>query len=357
MKTLQLLFLFGIMLLTNASCDQDIAEDGTKRGRLDYAGILQKEGKEFAVFVYSRMETVESADQSTGYFYYWMTYTLDAKTGKTIHSTEYYIGDYSGNYLGCSNNYAFFAAANELYAIDLHADNKTIKPSTLKQLIGAKNSDFKQKIANLEVDTYRNLRVLTTDGDLYLINPSTLKGELIKEGLNLQPEYVLFGNQTFYGTTQLIGNATLGFVLSDTTTLLMNSYDPTNTHKQYLYKASHPSRDNYVEMMRNFEVQKTDSTCFLEGNILGLNDSVVVVVYQTALGNKGIEKIGAYNLRNHQFSWTKPVKSLYKSATDNPSYNLQWSPDGNSFFIGEVNNEYTPYSFVDARTGKIRWKF
>jgi len=357
MKTLLPFFLCVLLLQLASSCSQDLAEDGTKRGTLNYAGILQNKGKEVAVFVYSRMETVESSEQSTGYFYYWITYTIDAKTGKMIHTTEYYIGDYSGNYVGCSDNYAFFTAANELYAIDLLKDNKTLKPAALKQLIGTKNPVFKQRIATLEVDTYRNLRVLTTDGDIYLINPTTLKGTLIQDGLNLESEYILYGNQAFYGTTQLIGNATLGFVLSDTTTLLMNSYDPNNTHKQYLYKASHPSRANYLEMMRHFEVQKTDSNFFLEGNIIGLKDSIVLLVYQSALGNTGVKKIGAYDLRNHQFSWTKPVKSLYTSRTGNLNYNLQWSPDGNSFFIGEVNNEYTPYSFVDARTGKIQWKF
>jgi hypothetical protein len=357
MKTLQLLFLLGFILLNISSCEQDLAEDGTKRGKVEFTGIIKKRGKEFAVFIYSRIEKIEAQEQSTSYYYYWISYTLDVKTGKTVHSTEYYIGDFSGNYLGCSNNYAFFKASNELYAIDLHVDNKTLKQSALIKLIGANNPVLKQKIATLEVDTYRNLRVLTTEGDLYLINPSTLKGELIKDCLNLQAEYVLYSNQTFYGTTQLIGNATLGFVLSDTTTLLMNSCNPTNSHKQYIYKASHPSRDNYSEMMSKFKLQKIDSNFFLEGNILSLKDSIAVVVYQTALGKKGKKKIGAYNIHNHQFNWEKLVESLYKSADNNRNFNLQWSPDGNSFFIGEVTNEYSPYSFVDTRTGKILWEF
>ena len=44
-----LLSLFGLH-----ACSEDIADDGTERGILRYSGSIEKNGKEFYVFVYAR---------------------------------------------------------------------------------------------------------------------------------------------------------------------------------------------------------------------------------------------------------------------------------------------------------------
>ncbi|MDH4473823.1 MAG: hypothetical protein QE487_14555 [Fluviicola sp.] len=357
MKQLLRFSLFLLVVLSGSSCSEDLAEDGTKRGVINYVGKSKHNGKNYAVFVYSRMETIESADQSTGYFYYWLTYTLDAKTGKQVYSTEYEIGDYSGAFIGVSDQYAFFSAKDEVYAIDLYANNKIVKPVALKALIRSKNQQIKQSIARIEVDAYRNLRVITSSGDLYLLNRTTLKGKLIEDSLKTDPAYQLSFIENFYGNTQLIGNSSLGFVLSDTTTLLLESFNPSNSYQAFLHKASHPSRQNYVEMMRNMQYEKLDSAVFLQGNILGLSDNGLTLTYLNALGSSGKEYIGLYQLDKHAFRWSKPVQSLYDPVENSNTYTLSWNPDGTSFFIGAASNNYTPFSLVDAKTGKVKWKF
>lgn len=361
MKQLLRFGLFLLVGLSGSSCVQDftenLAEDGSKRGVLNYVGNNKHSGKDYAVFVYSRMETIESAEQSTGYFYYWLTYTLDAKTGKKIYSTEYQIGDFSGTFMGVSDQYAFFSAKEEFYAIDLFSNNKIVKPNALKALIRSKNPQINQPIARIEVDAFSNLRVITSNGDLYLLNRATLKGKLIEESLKTDPDYQLSFVKNFYGTTQLIGNSTLGFVLSDTTTLLLESSNPSNSYQSFLYKASHPSRQNYLEMRRNMRYEKLDSSVFLRGNLIGLNDDGLTISYFNSLGTSGSEQIGLYQLEKHSFRWSKPVQSLYDPVENSGSYTLSWSPDGESFFIGAVSNNYTPVSLVDARTGEVKWKF
>jgi hypothetical protein len=357
MKQLLRFSLFLLVFISASSCSEDLAEDGTKRGVLNYVGNSKHNGKNYAVFVYSRMETIESAEQSTGYFYYWLTFTLDAETGKKIYSTDYEIGDYSGAFIGLSDQYAFFSAKNEVYAIDLFSNNKIVKPEALKALIHSKNLQIKQSIASIEVDAYRNLRVLTSAGDLYLLNRTTLKGKLIEESLKTDPAYQLSSIENFYGNTQLIGNSTLGFVLSDTTTLLIESFNPSNSYQSFLYKARHPSRQNYVEMLRNMRYEKLDSSVFLQGNIIGLSDNGLMLTYLNSLGASGSEQIGLYQLDKHAFSWSKPVQSLYDPVENSNTYTLSWNADGVSFFIGAVSNNYTPFSLVDAKTGKVKWKF
>lgn len=357
MKLLLWLFAVLIILLTSSSCSEDIAEDGTKRGRLFYVGNVAKNGKEYTVFVYNRSETIESSDQSSSTFWYWLTYTIDAKTGKKIHQTEFDVDEESGSFMGVSDKYAFFSRPDGFSAIDLHKDNKVIEPKALKKRIGSRTPSLKGKIAYLETDGYYNLRVITKAGDIYLINPTTLKGKMIADGLGLKPEYQLKNTLPDYGNSTLINGRIHGYIIDDTTTLAMEAYDPANTHKYYLYTLHHPSRENFYEMVSKMTHEKSDSTVFLEGRIMGLNKSLATVEYASALGNTGVTKLGGYDLKKCRFIWSKPALSLYDHTDNKVYYTLYWNADGNSFFIFSQENGYTPVSLVNAATGKIIWKF
>ncbi len=354
----QLLLLSALFcLLFTTSCDEDIAEDGTKRGKLFYVGNVKEKGKEYTVFVYNRYETIESADQSSATFWYWLTYTVDAKTGKIVHQTEYDVDENSGSFLGVSDNYAFFLREDGVSAINLHKDNSIIDPEALKKRIGNKTPQLKGNIAYMEVDGYNTVRVTTEKGDIFLLNPTTLKGRLISDGLNLNPEFQLKLKLVDYGNSTLINGRIHGYITNDTTTLALESYDENNTHKRYLYTLHHSSRENFYEMMKSMTQTKADSTVFLEGDMLGLNDSIVTVEYMSALGNSGVKKIGAYSLTKRKFLWSKPAKSLYEYSEMGNYYELYWTEDGNSFFIYSQENAYKPVSLVNAKTGKIIWKF
>lgn len=347
-----------LLLFTGvASCSESVAEDGSKRGTLSFTGSVTHKNKEYFVFVYNRMEAIESADQSTGYAYYWITYTLDGATGKTVHHTQYETDGSSGNFMGACHRYAFFSADNELYAIDLHADDHTLKPDALKARIASKNPALKGNIASLEIDSYRNLRVLTTTGDLYVLHLSDLEAHLITDDLKNDPAYQLHYMKFLDGEVRMIGNANSGFALTDTTTLILNSYDPSNTHKRFLYLGTHSEPGNYLEMVRGLQLTKTDSIFFLDGSPIGVNDSLVTMTFLTALGTTGTKMIGTYHWKQHRFLWSKPASSLYTPVENSSGYTISWSQDGKSFFIGALTNDYAPFSLVDAATGKIRWKF
>lgn len=351
---------FGLLLfvfLSSSSCDDDLAADGTKRGKLYYVGNVEENGKEYTVFVYNRMETIESSEQSSSTFWYWLTYTVDSKTGKIVHQTEYYVGENSGSFMGVSDKYAFFIRLNGVSAIDLHKDNTVIEPEVLKKRIGSATPPLKGNIANLETDGYYNLRAITKQGDIYLLNPTTLKGQLISDELSLQPEYQLKNTLPDYGNSTLINGRIHGYIVDDTTTIALEALDPANTHKHYLYTLHHPSRENFYEMIRGMTYEKSDSTLFLDASMTGYKDSVVTVEYLSALGSTGVKKIGAYNLKTRRFIWSKPAASLYDHTGEGDYHTLFWNSDGNSFFIYSQEYGYTPVSLVDAKTGKINWKF
>ncbi len=356
MKQLRWFSILLFAFVAISSCSDDVADDGTKRGNLFFVGNVEKNGKEYTVFVYNRAETIESSEQSSGTFYYWLTYTVDTKTGKMVHQTEFYVDENSGELMGVSNKYAFFLRLNGVSAIDLHSDHQIIEPEALKQRIGNATPALKGKIAYLETKE-GNLRAVTTQGDLYLLNPTTLKGKPISDELKTQPEYLLKNTLPDYGNSVLINGRIPGYIVDDTTTIAMEALDPENTHKYYLYTLHHPSRENFYEMIKGMTHTKSDSTLFLDGNIMGLNDSVALVEYSSALGSSGVKKIGAYDLKKKRFNWSKPVMSLYDHSETAVYHTLFWNTDGNSFFIYSQENGYTPVSLVNAKTGKIIWKF
>ncbi|ASS49216.1 MAG: hypothetical protein A3D31_04190 [Candidatus Fluviicola riflensis] len=357
MKQLRWFGLFLFVLFAGSSCDDDVAADGTKRGRLFYVGNVEKNNKEYTVFVYNRYETIESSEQSSSTFWYWLTYTVDTKTGKTVHQTEFYVDENSGNFMGVSDKYAFFLRLDGVTAIDLHKDNAIIEPEMLKKRIGSVTPALKGNIASLETDGYFNLRAITKQGDIYLLNPTTLKGKPIADNLSLLPEYQLKNKLPDYGNSTLINGRIHGYIVDDTTTLALEPSDEANTHKRYLHTLHHPSRNDFYEMIKGMTQEKSDSTLFLDGNMMGLNDSIVTVEYLSALGSTGVQKIGAYNMRTHRFLWSKPVATLYDHTGAGNYHILFWNTDGKSFFIYSQENGYTPVSLVDARTGKIKWKF
>lgn len=357
MKQFLLLSAVLLLLLSVFSCSEDIAEDGTKRGTLFYVGNVQKNGKEYTVFIYNRGETIESADMSSETFWYWLTYTVDAKSGKIVHQTSYDVDDNSGNFMGISDTYAFFWKDGGVTVIDLHADNSIIGPSALKKMIGKKNEVLKGRIALMETNGNSNFVVTTTLGDIYLLNPNSLKGRPITDELELDPDYQFKLKLPDYGNSTLINGRIHGYILSDTTTLALEAYDPNNTHKHYLYKLRHPSRENFYEMVSNMTQSKLDSTVFLDASILGYKDSVILVEYLSALGNTGKKKMGSYSLKTKKYLWSKPAASLYTHEGDGSYYTLYWNTDGNSFFIYAQENGYSPVSLVNAKTGKIVWKF
>jgi len=357
MKQLLLFSSFVFLLLLGSSCAEDIAEDGTKRGRLVYIGNVKENGKEYTVFVYNRSETIESSDQGSATFWYWLTYTVDTKTGKIVRQTEYDVDEDSGSFLGISGKYAFFLRTDGVSAIDLHKDNSVIDPVALKKRIGRKTAKLKGTIAYMETDGYNSLRVTTKKGDIYLLNPTTLEGRLICDGLNLNPDFQMKLKLPDYGNSVLINGRIHCYVANDTTTLALESYDPNNTHKRFLYTLHHSSRKNFYEMIRTMTHTKADSTVFLDGSMLGLKDSVVTVEYLSALGNTGVQKIGAYSLTERKFLWSKPANSLYEYSDMGNYYVLYWNEDGNSFFIYSQENAYKPVSLVNAKTGNIIWKF
>ncbi|MES2555397.1 MAG: hypothetical protein V4604_04555 [Bacteroidota bacterium] len=357
MKQLLWFGLFLFVFLSNSSCNDNVAADGTKRGKLIYVGNVEKNDKEYAVFVYNRIETIESSEQSSSSFWYWLTYTVDPKTGKAVHQTEFYVDENSGMFMGVSDRYAFFLRLNGVTAIDLHKDNAIIEPEVLKKRIGSVTPGLKGNIAYIETDGYYNLRVVTKKGDIYLLNPNTLKGKPISDGLSLNPEYQLKNTLPDTGTLASISNNTYGYVINDTTSLSLEALDPNNTYKYYLYTLHHPSRKNYAEMIRGMKHEKMDSTLFLEGNMKGFKDSILTIEYSSALGSTGVKKIGAYSLKKHRFLWSKPLATLYENDDNNSYYTLYWNTDGSSFFIYAEENGYTPVSLVDTKTGKIICKF
>lgn len=333
-----------------------MAKDGTKRGRIYFVGNVVNNGKEYTVFVYNRMETIESSEQSSGTYWYWLTYTVDTKTGKVVHQTEYDVDSESGNFLGISDNYAFFSRADGVSAIDLHNDNKIVKPLELNELIGKKTPALKGNIAYMEVDNL-NLKVTTKLADIYLLNPNTLTGEKATSKLSENPAYSLKSTLPDYGKSVMINGRISGYVIDDTTTLALEALNENNNHKYYFYTIHHPSRVNFLEMTKGMKHEQSDNTLFLDGNMRGLKDSVVLVESLTALGNTGVKKMSAYDLKNRKFIWSKPVLSLYDHSDNMLYYKLYWNQDGNSFFIHSDENGYTPVSLVNAQTGKIIWKF
>jgi len=321
-----------------------------------------------AVYVYneSSLETSHS----------WNNYTLEilsAKTGSLEFVSKFTNDSYNDDarVLTITNKFTLIKA-KELTMLSNQNPNTVLGYDSICNRIENTNPHLKSNIGVLNTEFVNFLKVVSKQGDAFIISCNTFKAYPSKTTNTFIEDSLAFEPQTKLPLVNVSGpNYTQRVIFKDSLLLSLEVESMNNTNKQYLYtfnykKIKYTSADNKSDGFVSFTVDtngfyfKTDPNSrrqisndyFLTSRLIGLANNSAYIKHNSIMGDSAKELTTKVNLQNNKIDWTIDLNQLgFKSNF--VYYETIWSNDLKSIYLVNYRTQQSKTLKINALTGKL----
>lgn len=363
-KTISYL-LFATILF---SCDRP--KNG-KGNRIGFSEVQTPSGlKIVAVYVYNS-GSYESSDSFNEYTLQVVNPMSGAIDFTTTFSNNAYNDDVK--ILNYSNNYLLIKT-NELQMVSITKPNVILGFDSIGKRIENANPKLKNNIGELTVFSINYLRVVSKQGDAYIISLNTFKAYKC----NARPNSSIDDSLAFKVNNPLplknvFGpNYTQRVILNDSTVLSLECEDINNITKNYLYSFKYSLQkltqqspnsqfvtftdedtSSYRKAVINESKKQLYATTFLTSRLTGLVNNCAYVLHQSEVGKNAQQLLSKFNVSSQKIDWTL---NLNQNGYSPVNCNEQWSNDLNYIYFVNYRCADTVLKF-STQTGKLEKKY
>jgi len=324
--------------------------------------------KLISVYVFNE-SALESSDS-------WNNYTLELLSAKTgsLELVSKYTNEAHGDdskVLTISNKFTLIKAS-ELVMISNQNTNVILNYDSIYKRIENANPQLKSNIGILSNEFVNFLKVISKQGDCYIISCNTFKAYPLKTTNTFINDSLAFEPQTKLPLINVFGpNYTQRVIFSDSLLLSLEVESMNNISKQYLYnlnykKIKYSSADNKSDGFVSYTVDtngyyfKTDpksrkqisSFCFLTSRLIGLANNSAYIKHNSNIGDSSKELITKFSLVNSKIEWTIDLNK-FGFESNFVYYEIAWSNDHKSIYFINYRSQHSPIIKMDALTGNV----
>ncbi len=324
--------------------------------------------KLISVYVFNE-SALESSDS-------WNNYTLELLSAKTgsLEFVSKYTNEAHGDdskVLTICNKFTLIKA-KELVMISNQTPGLILSYDSIYKRIETANTKLKNNIGVLNTEFVNFLKVISKQGDAFIISCNTFKAYPSKTTNTFIEDSLAFEPQTKLPLTNVFGpNYTQRVIFNDSLLLSLEVESMNNTNKQYLYtfnykKIKYTSADNKSDGFVSFTVDTTGynfkadpntrtkiyNDCFLTSRLIGLANNSAYIKHNSMMGDSAKELTTKFNLQNNKIDWTIDLNQLgFKSNF--VYYETVWSNDLKNIYLVNYRSSQSKLLKIDALTGKL----